>query len=701
MSEGEAMAPVGSQLSTAQVEGTSSSSNEDISPTQLRMNSLVQQLTDCEAAARKTDVPEEAVELISGVVDAASAILEYRASLPAAEAQTIMPDDKVRRCCQIVCDAANEVDKLGLSTITKLDKKTKKAAGMVDKLYSYSQADRQELLILNVENHHTAAIKWWEKKAWRSERQRSACAATASLSSGTPVMREAERCALRLRAGSVLSVRIWLVRERIGLARAKIELRASRFEPDLKELLVGRNGVVQLMASAAQEALRALSLAKGIMDDGKTLNAHDCAVVEKIMERLSDFGLALHEVHTKLSHTYPDAGLPLKLFERIVDDAWITAHDAMHLLNLQSPPWRHRPRRALRCRPGQALRYRLTLLVRLQCQKALQREGKGSQSISRQLAPGLSAAGQPSTPVAANAGTVPAAKVLARSDQVASTQVRAQEVAASSSGAGSTIGGAALSMEVLTERLKRLDELLQFDLAGQQSVVSQVRQMKPEEAGKVVDDVAQYLRAQAIEMQTCLAGLQGRNVRLLLTSTQLPKVHERTDQLKGLLNMVLGQANALNEGKAGITTDCMKTYAFPAQKYLEHLCNADELMPPEAPVALRGEPGKLFEMKLQPKMLVNGAMPSPMWVHIHTSRPVMARNLEGLADSEFTACHVKSNEQRGYNREREEADARSGREKVIIHRGKLTPAFCKSLLTSGLGRQPRHSRAELPSAQAA
>ncbi|TIU18357.1 MAG: hypothetical protein E5W20_01900, partial [Mesorhizobium sp.] len=122
---------------------------------------------------------------------------------------------------------------------------------------------------------------------------------------------------------------------------------------------------------------------------------------------------------------------------------------------------------------------------------------------------------------------------------------------------------------------------MQFDLAGQQSVVSQVRQMKPEEAGKVVDDVAQYLRAQAIEMQTCLAGLQGRNVRLLLTSTQLPKVHERTDQLKGLLNMVLGQANALNEGKAGITTDCMKTYAFPAQKYLEHLCNADELMPPE------------------------------------------------------------------------------------------------------------------------
>lgn len=704
MSEGEAMAPVGSQLSTAQVEGTSSSSNEDISPTQLRMNSLVQQLTDCEAAARKTDVPEEGVELISRVVDAASAILEYRASLPAAEAQTIMPDDKVRRCCQIVCDAANEVDKLGLSTITKLDEKTKKAKHMVETLYSHAQADRQELLILNVENHHTAAIKWWEKKAWRSERQRSACAATASLSSGTPVMREAERCALRLRAGSVLSVRIWLVRERIGLARAKIELRASRFEPDLKELLVGRNGVVQLMASAVQEALRALSLAKGIMDDGKALNAHDCAVVEKIMERLSDFGLALHEVHTKLSHTYPDAGLPLKLFERIVDDAWITAHDAMHLLNLQSPPSaimapQAQAGAAMPARAGAAIPADTAGTAAVSEGTTARRKGKSKHKSAARA--GTSAAGQPSTPVAANAGTVPAAKVLARSDQVASTQVRAQEVGASSSGAGSTIGSAALSMEVLTERLKRLDELLQFDLAGQQSVVSQVRQMKPEEAGKVVDDVAQYLRAQAIEMQTCLAGLQGRNVRLLLTSTQLPKVHERTDQLKGLLNMVLGQANALNEGKAGITTDCMKTYAFPAQKYLEHLCNADELMPPEAPVALRGEPGKLFEMKLQPKMLVNGAMPSPMWVHIHTSRPVMARNLEGLADSEFTACHVKSNEQRGYNREREEADARSGREKVIIHRGKLTPAFCKSLLTSGLGRQPRHSRAELPSAQAA
>lgn len=131
----------------------------------------------------------------------------------------------------------------------------------------------------------------------------------------------------------------------------------------------------------------------------------------------------------------------------------------------------------------------------------------------------------------------------------------------------------------------------------------------------------------------------------------------------------------------------MKTYAFPSQKYLERLQAAEELAPLESPRALKGEPGTLFELKLQPTPLRNGTV-NPMWVHIHTKRPVYAWQLTTLDDAEFAACHVKSNEQRGYNRLWQNARAAMGHEDVVIHRGKLTPAFCKSLLGSAFSGYP-------------
>ncbi len=120
---------------------------------------------------------------------------------------------------------------------------------------------------------------------------------------------------------------------------------------------------------------------------------------------------------------------------------------------------------------------------------------------------------------------------------------------------------------------------------------------------------------------------------------------------------------------------------------------AEELAPSDLPRALKGEPGTLFEIKLQPEALRNGAMPSPMWVHIHTKRPVYARQLATLDDGEFAACHVKSDEQRGYNRLWQNARAATGHENVVIHRGKLTPAFCKSLLSAGFSGHPTYALA--------
>ncbi len=171
------------------------------------------------------------------------------------------------------------------------------------------------------------------------------------------------------------------------------------------------------------------------------------------------------------------------------------------------------------------------------------------------------------------------------------------------------------------------------------------------------------------------------------TPAQVPEVHDKITRLKAMLSEVQGQANSL-KAKAAITIDCMKTYAFPSQKYLEQLRAAGELASVNPPRALKDDPGTLFEIKLQPKALRNGAMPSPMWVHIHTKRPVHAWQLATLSDAEFAACHVKSNDQRGYNQDWQSARAATGRENVVIHRGKLTPAFCRSLLRTAAGGQP-------------
>ncbi|MGY4412324.1 hypothetical protein ACVWW4_004060 [Bradyrhizobium sp. LB7.1] len=66
-----------------------------------------------------------------------------------------------------------------------------------------------------------------------------------------------------------------------------------------------------------------------------------------------------------------------------------------------------------------------------------------------------------------------------------------------------------------------------------------------------------------------------------------------------------------------------------------------------------------------------------------------------LGDADFAACHVKSNEQHGYNRQWQNARAEKGHEDVVIHRGKLTPAFCKSLLSTALTSQPQYPFADV------
>jgi hypothetical protein len=64
--------------------------------------------------------------------------------------------------------------------------------------------------------------------------------------------------------------------------------------------------------------------------------------------------------------------------------------------------------------------------------------------------------------------------------------------------------------------------------------------------------------------------------------------------------------------------DRMKTYPLPTQEHIDELRKSGQLASVEKPRALKGNPGTLFEVKLQPSALRNGAMPRPIWLHIHT-----------------------------------------------------------------------------------
>ncbi|MER8383067.1 hypothetical protein [Mesorhizobium sp. M1399] len=659
------------------------------------MHGLIEELDACRNAAAQARNSEEGQELADRFVKAGSTVLDYYASLPPAVARSILSHDEAREYRYAVLDAADQCNQLALETIFPLEERRKRTAALLKRtLQSNATPDQLSRVASSVAKDHVACMEWWEKKARRCEWTRSACAATVNIPGTAAEMRRDDEATLRLHTGWALYTTCMQLESRVALAKVEIEPLASTFGADVRETLMGENGRVRLLGTFIADVFPAfISTSEAVLRrEGRPLDAEHCAVLEGVMERLSEFGSALQDMLAKLGNDPTGAGLPLDLLCHIMDDAWITAHDVMRLLALQpkTPAIIATPADA-----GATITADTAGKAEMAEGTARRRKGKGKSKPAAGAE--TLAAGRPAPQVAANDDdAAPAAKVLVRSDLGTKKLVSANEAHASAAAAAAhlAVWQAPPSMQSLTPLLKRLDELLQFDLAGQQRTVSQARQMKPEDADHVVGIVVERLQTQAAEMQACLDALEEPRRRGLLTSAHVREVHEKTVRLKVMLSEARGVANDVNKRKATITIDCMKTYAFPSQKYLENLREAKELTPADLPRALKGEPGELFEIRLQPKALRNGAMPNPMWVHIHTNRPVGAAQLATLDDASFAACHVKSNEQRGYNRQWQDARAAIGHINVVIHRGKLTPAFCKSLLTAGLSGQPRHPLAE-------
>ncbi|QOG21687.1 hypothetical protein [Bradyrhizobium sp. SEMIA] len=673
---------------------------DEIKAARQKMGSLLEELEASRRAATRAQNLQEAQELIDQVVKAGSTLLEYYADLPANLARRILPDDRARRLRDDTLDAAEECNAVATQIVYELEKKRKEALGWLERIKGAGTPVQVSGSYKSVANHYAAHMEWWGKKVLRLERIQSVCAATAHLPSSTPEMRKAEEAALRLHTGWALNTRCVYLQTRIALAKLLIDSRASALDPDVRDALMDESGRVRLLETFVGDVFPAfVSTCDAVLHrDGAVLDAEHRAVLEGVMERLSEFASGLSGMVASLRQVGTGAEVPLQLLDEIEEGAWVTANEVMRLLALQPttpatiepPAWAALPENTAGVSQGNS-----------------GRKGKGKAKAKGRRA---AAAGEGSSTASSSepqlarpdTATAPTRKVIVRSD-LGTKKLATMEEARASSAATEHLQmwQAPPSKEALAGLLERLDKLLQFDLPAQQSAVSQARQMKPEDAEHVLGRVITRLQTQADESEACVTALQEPRRRGLLTPSQVPEVHDKIVRLNGMLSELQGQARSLKAQKAAIPSDCMKTYPFPSQKYLEQLRAAGELESVDPPRALKGEPGKLFEIKLQPRALRSGAMPRPMWGHIHTERPVHASQLATLSDREFAACHVKSDEQRGYNQHWQNARAAEGHENVVIHRGKLTPAFCRSLLSTAAGQRwqplpdPQHVSAQL------
>lgn len=677
LSERGDTAPVASQPPTSGVAVPISSSEEENNATKRHMDHLREKLDAYAQATTLTSDLEVVQKLTERFAEVGSVFLDYYASLPPAVAPSILPDDDARRYGALVLGACRECDeKAAEGSAALLEGKQRMVDLFEGMLKSNATPDQLSRVASSLAKHLAPCIEWWGKKMLWKERMRSALQATANLPS-TSEMRKLEEAALRVQTGWALYTACMCLESRIALAKLRIESQASRFEPALRAALMDENGQVRLLGTYVDDAFPAfLSTYEAVLNNhGEPLDAEHCTVLEGVMERHSEFASGVERIVARLRDAKTDADIPVEQLDQIVEGAWVAANQVTRLLAAQpKSPVLIEP-------PAQAAIPETTGLAAES--HAARRKGKGKRAPAGGERSSTAGLREPQL-ARPDAATAPTAKVIVLSDLGTKKLASAEEARAraSSSGTGHLEGGRTPpSMNALTGLLKRLDELLQFDLPAQQSAVSQARQMKPEDADHVVDLVLKRLQTQEAAIGPCVAALEEPCRRVLLTPAQLTQVHGKLGRLKAMLSEVQGQANSLNARKAAITIDCMKTYAFPSQKYLEQLRAAEELASVDPPRALTDEPATLFEIKLQPKALRSGRMPNPMWVHIHTKRAVHASQLVTLGGAEFAACHVKSNEQRGYNRQWQSARAATGHKNVVIHRGKLTPAFCKSLLS--------------------
>ncbi len=162
----------------------------------------------------------------------------------------------------------------------------------------------------------------------------------------------------------------------------------------------------------------------------------------------------------------------------------------------------------------------------------------------------------------------------------------------------------------------------------------------------------------------------------------LPQKDVRVGQLTGRIKALEQIERRLDTLEA----DLLKRDACPRAPHLDRLLNAKEnqIRFVGQPVRLSAETrndrqGTLFEMRIKFKPLSDGRQAAPWVVHIHTREPTTADALSTKPFSDFTAVHLKTDQEKNLGPRWEAVMRALGYADAKVHRGPIGTALLGKL----------------------
>lgn len=429
------------------------------------------------------------------------------------------------------------------------------------------------------------------------------------------------------------------------------------------------------LASGAIQSYKAGQPATGTMDPDVR------EVMTGIMTAASDHAACMEELAAKLAdrmeprHGPPQEHPAIRQLLKAADASWEFARAALRLAYADTP----RPER-----PGHTA-------------TAARPAGPGPRR-SRKIKAGRKALHDTPVTVSAPDTAAPARRSRVVCDRFGAKVLAAQQPPprpAAAPDPGSTPGGASPVAAVARARLRRLAALLDRDPMPQDR--RQIREVRhkgtPEQALHIMADRSEAWLRQAGKLGAALAELVQPVCLRHLEPDDLARAAHLREQARDRMHQLETEANALQAGLGPARLDLMKVYRLPREAHWAELLDRDEVLPvPDPQVLPTDPPNTLFEVQLLARPLSDASRPPPpVWLHLHTHAPEDAAGLHSLPFEAFAAAHLKSDLQRRRGRLWQLDQAGQGKEEVMIHRGKVGPAFIAKVLNrtrAGLADNP-------------
>lgn len=618
---------------------------------------------------------------VQELMDAAERLLRWHSELPRSAAVRLLNDTGVKEICSVafhaLCGQTAKAKVLQFPLTEGLTKNER----VHNKLFAAGLAHTLDLtpLITDSIDKLQPFLSLQEYEVQRAISQLSISACTVEIRYSEQA-RRAEQ--LRADAGLVTLHQFSLLDRRVQLAQWALHGVSGDFSPELKEAVLERSGTVRALAQLYNDiapAIRSTAFgdaertpaglglggANRSMYMGHHLDRDSRQVLEAAIDRLQEFAVAVEDLRATLTeHSAPTLVHDVEIRDvltQIAEDAWLMSSALRKRLEVDPEAPVPAPAAAPPAAPAGS-----------------RTKPRKSKAKARPQEHGSSVAGTATRPAAAPESREAVAsapeKQLVRSKLGTPMLLSAEEAAKATTAA-----------EAMKQRLQNLDALLAIDVPAKQRALAHAREgVSPENGTYAVKEIIKEIGQITDAMKDCQTQLADPKERAKLVAPgQMPQVHAKTVELKNKLHQLEGLANAATKNIEVAELDHVKTYRLPKQAHVERMFREGHLASIDKPQALEGEPGTLFEVKLQPSALRNGATPAPIWLHIHTHAPVQAHQLAKLDDSLFAASHVKTNEERGRGRQWQNARAAEGYEHVQIHRGKVSPELCRELLGRG------------------